>query len=1218
MDDLKAKYEQARQQDGENARSTQRLAMEYNKQADSLNRMEHQLANYTKELNEMRVKSSSWYKMGDAMQGFGDKLGGVSKKAREVGSTLTKRITLPALGVATAAGGIVAAFGWDRLVGLDSAKAQLEGMGYSTKEVGSITDTVTTAIEGGMTTMAEGTAVAAGAMAAGVKEGKDLERYIKLVGDAAVGSNRPVDEMAQIFNRVQGGGKLMTQELNQIEHGMPGFSNALAKGLGVPVDKMREMVTAGEVSSDDFLDVMDDFAGGMAEAYANSWQGMVANTKAYIGIIGENLLGGVFEQSKESISEFIELLSSEEVQQKAAEIGESIGEAFTKIVDKAKDVVNWYKDLSEGQQQLILKVGAFAVAIGPLLTGFGILGGAIAKVSSGLGVFFKWLAPILTPLKGIGTAAAGSGKAFTVLRTVIGALTGPIGITIAVITALATAFITAYKKSETFRNFIQELGGTMKDIFNNIMEYVTPAFDAIKGFFGEMKQKIAEFMEEEGPGLTQAFETIGEIIGVVAGYIGDQIRDAFTTIKVIVEFVMPFIEEVIRVVWDAIKGTIVGTLDIIMGAVKIFSGIFTGDFSKMWDGVKQIFLGAINIVWGFVKNSFVGRIITAVAGFAINFRDKITNLWQKVKETFTQKAIEVYNKFKDSFVGRTILKIIAFSKDFRTNISNMWQRVKDKFIEKILEIYNKVKDSFVGKIITNIINFSKNFRNNISTMWDKVKNKFTTFINSIRNSIENSFVGKMLTSVRNLKTKFVNLAGDMWDGVKKQFNNIVDGAKGLPKRIGDGIKNAKNKATSGMKNVGNALIKTAGKPFNKVVDGVNWITKKFGGKGDIGHWDYPQYAKGTGGHPGGHAIMGDGKGSNAGSELVSLPNGKQFLSASTPTIYPNLPRGTQVLSAKDTKNLPAYAKGTFGKIASGIKSAGKAAFNKVKDVWEYASKPKELVKKVIGDIGIDSGLAKIPKDIAGSGIKYIKDKPVKYIKDKIGDFGFGGGNASGNVKSWISAAIAATGAPKSWQSALETIAMKESGGRTGPSTINKWDINWTRGTPSMGLMQTIRPTFEAYKKAGMNDIMNPIHNAVAAINYIKSRYGTPFNTPGIKSMSRGGPYKGYATGGLVRKMGLYPLAEDGHPEWIIPTDPKRRTDAMKLLALAGKDIGGNKRPNQLNGKGFDDDRTIDLLVEQNQLLKQLLEKETNVTINKKDMTDVVNEENALKALGNYF
>src|SRR5699024_7983292 len=156
-------------------------------------------------------------------------------------------------------------------------------------------------------------------------------------------------------------------------------------------------------------------------------------------------------------------------------------------------------------------------------------------------------------------------------------------------------------------------------------------------------------------------------------------------------------------------------------------------------------------------------------------------------------------------------------------------------------------------------------RNNISTMWERAKNKFTTFINSIRNSIANYFVGKMLASVRNLKTKFVNLAGVMWEVVTKQRSNIVDGANGLAKRVGDGVIDANDKATSGMKNVGNALIKTAGQPFNKVVDGVNWITKKFGGKGDIGHWDYPQYARGTGGHPGGHAIMGDGKGSNAGS-----------------------------------------------------------------------------------------------------------------------------------------------------------------------------------------------------------------------------------------------------------------------------------------------------------------------------------------------------------------
>lgn len=65
--------------------------------------------------------------------------------------------------------------------------------------------------------------------------------------------------------------------------------------------------------------------------------------------------------------------------------------------------------------------------------------------------------------------------------------------------------------------------------------------------------------------------------------------------------------------------------------------------------------------------------------------------------------------------------------------------------------------------------------------------------------------------------------------------------------------------------------------------------------------------------------------------------------------------------------------------------------------------------------------------------------------------------------------------------------------------------------------------------AGMNDIYNPIHNAVAAIRYIKSRYGTVFNTPGIKSMSHGGGYKGYATGtnGPLKKSEWAWVGEQG-------------------------------------------------------------------------------------------
>src|SRR5699024_3162989 len=234
--------------------------------------------------------------------------------------------------------------------------------------------------------------------------------------------------MAMIFNRVQGAGKLMTQELNQIEHSMPGFSQKLAKHLGVPVDSMREMVTNGEVTSKDFLAVMDDFAGGMAEAYAKTWAGMVQNTKAYIGIIGESFLDGIFQDAKESLAEFIAYLETEEAQQKAEELGEKVRVAFNKITDAVKGVISWYRGLDDWQQSLILKVGAFAVAIGPVLLGLGTLGNVISKVSTGLGVFFGWLAPIMTPLKGVAEGAGKAGKNVGLFGRLLTGLTSPIGI----------------------------------------------------------------------------------------------------------------------------------------------------------------------------------------------------------------------------------------------------------------------------------------------------------------------------------------------------------------------------------------------------------------------------------------------------------------------------------------------------------------------------------------------------------------------------------------------------------------------------------------------------------------------------------------------------------------------------------------------------------------------------------------------------------------------
>ncbi|MEB3367089.1 transglycosylase SLT domain-containing protein [Saccharopolyspora mangrovi] len=93
------------------------------------------------------------------------------------------------------------------------------------------------------------------------------------------------------------------------------------------------------------------------------------------------------------------------------------------------------------------------------------------------------------------------------------------------------------------------------------------------------------------------------------------------------------------------------------------------------------------------------------------------------------------------------------------------------------------------------------------------------------------------------------------------------------------------------------------------------------------------------------------------------------------------------------------------------------------------------------------------------------------------------------------------------EEAIRTIIMHESNGN--PSATNNWDSNAAAGTPSIGLMQTIQPTFESFALPGHQDIYNPVDNIIAATRYSIDRYGSIADVPGVSGLRSGGSYQGY-------------------------------------------------------------------------------------------------------------
>lgn len=191
--------------------------------------------------------------------------------------------------------------------------------------------------------------------------------------------------------------------------------------------------------------------------------------------------------------------------------------------------------------------------------------------------------------------------------------------------------------------------------------------------------------------------------------------------------------------------------------------------------------------------------------------------------------------------------------------------------------------------------------------------------------------------------------------------------------------------------------------------------------------------------------------------------------------------------------------------------------------------------------------------------------PLTWAKQAAKAGGGVGGSGSANARRAIQRAQAILGGRYKSSYITEQmmrVAKRESNFQA--DAVNNWDVNARMGDPSKGMFQMIGSSFRAYAKPGHGNILNPTDEAISAMRYIVGKW-VPIMGSWRSAFKRAGDFA-YATGGVINTSGMYQLAEGGYPEIVIPTDPSRQSDAMKLLHLAASKISGNnrnKRPNQL-------------------------------------------------------
>ncbi|MEK5502981.1 phage tail tape measure protein [Bacillus sp. FSL M8-0168] len=618
-------------------------------------------------------------------------------------------------------------------------------------------------------------------------------------------------------------------------------------------------------------------------------------------------------------------------------------------------------------------------------------------------------------------------------------------------------------------------------------------------------------------------------------------------------------------------------------------------------------------------------------------------------ETKGNQSYQTLSKFLASSKSLSQKEQNAILNNVKKKQNEQTQSV-DKGQQKIKEILNRAaseKRSITQKERNQINNIQKNMMNTAVKTMSKGEVEQKAIMSKLKNESKNITARQAADTIKNsIKARDGSVkeankkydqtvqaivrerdetgsisakqADKMISEAKRQRDEAVKKAKDMHKKV---VKEAKAQAgehadeideeTGSVKNGWQLMMDKVGEAWDWIMGLFKGGEKKSKPKKDTSKASFKkthsnggyasQYARGTSqfGHPGGPAIVGE-----LGPELAHSPGvGTYMVGTNGPELIHDLPRGTSVLPNKHTERL--------------LKSYGFPGYEGgVGQYFDWIMKgPEFLWNKAVDKFGIADSL--IPSWFtknSGSPLKAIGNlasKAIQPLIDSMGSLITGASEkVSGSVKSWVAQAIEIAKVPASWASGLMTIAMKESGGN--PNAINRWDSNAKAGHPSQGLMQTIPSTFNAYKFPGHNNILNPVDNILAAINYIKARYGDISKHPGLRSMARGGGYVGYAAGGVSPGAGgakLAALNERGYDEHIITTDPKYRERSIGIWARAGRELGipaqSIPQAQSLDPIIVRQDRQIELLEEQNAYLAEIASKNPDVYLDSKKVGKIM-------------
>jgi len=757
---------------------------------------------------------------------------GAEKKASKGFAGMAKTVGKWAAGAVVAVGGIITGLalkgGISRALNIEDAQAKLKGLGHDAASVEQIMTDALASVRGTAVGLDSAATIAASAVAAGIKPGQELEKYLKLTADAATIAGVSLDEMGSILNKTTSSGKVFTDNLNQLsDRGIPIFQ-WLADEYGVTQDELSKMVSAGKVDAETFRKVIEENIGGAALASGDTTRGAFANMMAALSRLGVTLTSAVMPHMKGLFGEITTIIDglNERIgpfaERFAAWFSEKIGPAIEGMGTRFLDFVDKLSSGGElgGIFVLLSPLGVLLKAMLPLLE---TLGDALSDVGSAISDALMPVVPVLAAVlfvlvkKGIEPLIPLLGDALVaVLGLVAPLLTQLVPIFSDLLTGLLPMLPVVVALAEQAFPLLAEivttllealspllpvLGDLVRDLFPVLVSIVTTVLDALmpllpvvtglaKDVFPLLAQVVTSLLGALSPLLPvlgdlvrTLFPVLAKIIGVVLGAILPLVPAVLGLVEALVPIIglvadlvatlLPPLLDLFVAILGPVLALIAPLIEALAPVLELIGTLLSELTIPMLMGLTQILVGVLAAVL---------PVATAIQGWLVGALTTLIGWLARVVTATASFVRDGVNKIRDfaQTTGTWLNTVVTFFTDLPGKIRDALSGAKDW----LLDTGKKIIDGLIDGIRSGFEKVKETLGNLTSWLpdWKGPAEVDAKLLTDNGRLIMGSLIDGLESRFDDVRRSLGNLTSDLGDGTWTA--NVQPGAAGDPLAAG--------------------------------------------------------------------------------------------------------------------------------------------------------------------------------------------------------------------------------------------------------------------------------------------------------------------------------------------------------------------------------------------------------------------------------------------------